>query len=78
MTSRTILGNVQNIDNNVGIGQQGGKILQVANWLTGKVSAQQNKENISVQGGKENILEKKLSEGKVTPRYGIKKSNKKL
>ena len=71
MTTRTILGNVQNVANNIPIAQQGGKILQVANWLTGKVTSQ-NKENIVG-----NVV-KQQSEVKPTPRYGVKKSHKKL
>ena len=66
MTTRTILGNVQNIAVHQAA-QQGGKILQVANWLTGRA-------------GKENVLPTtgKTGEIKPTPRYGVKKSNKKL
>ena len=68
MTTRTILGNVQNIAVSQAA-QQGGKILQVANWLTGRA-------------GKENELPTAAKtcqpEIKPTSRYGVKKSNKKL
>ena len=53
MATRTILGNVQNLGQQ-GVAQvQGGKILQVANWLTGKVSGQ-NKEN-AVEGAQAQV-----------------------
>ena len=48
MTTRTILGNIQNVSQ-ARPSQQGGKILQVANWLTGKAGN-------NVPSGKENIL----------------------
>ena len=70
MTGRSILGNVQNIAVNQAV-HQGGKILQVANWLTGR--AGHNKENIlpqQISGVKQEV--------KPTPRYGVKRSNKKL
>ena len=50
MTTRTILGNIQNVSQ-ARPSQQGGKILQVANWLTGKAGN-------NVASGKENIVQK--------------------
>ena len=68
MTTRTILGSLAN-QSRPCLGQPGGnKILTVANFLGNRGS---NKENQV-----ENV--KKIKPTTVTPRYGVKKSNKKI
>ena len=74
MATRTILGNVQNLGQQGGVAQgQGGKILQVANWLTGKVSGQ-NKENV-VEGAQAQVTK---GAGKTAQQLGVRRSNKRL
>ena len=74
MATRTILGNVQNLGQQGGVAQvQGGKILQVANWLTGKVSGH-NKENV-VEGAQAQVAK---GAGKTAQQLGVRRSHKRL
>ena len=66
MTTRTILGSIQNVSQ-ARPSQQGGKILQVANWLTGKAGN-------NVANGKENIVQK--LDKQAQKQHGVRRTNK--
>ena len=66
MTTRTILGSIQNVSQ-ARPSQQGGKILQVANWLTGKAGN-------NVASGKENIVQK--LDKQAQKQHGVRRNNK--
>ena len=77
MATRRVLGNVTNYvnhgpQNGKNLANQGGKIMQVANWLSGKVNNQANKENI------EPLHHESICDQKVVPKDVIHNANKRL